>query len=95
MSPVSQHFYRFVLVGRKRTHITIQNGVGVVDSGGVVNLYGLWDWVGMPPRMGPESRSCTFSLGRRVSRKAGNKKKKKLLCSFNIQKFHFISFIRQ
>ena len=47
------------------------------------------------PRMGPESRSCTFSLGRPVSRKAGNKKKKELLCSFNIQKFHFISFIRQ
>ena len=63
-------------MGRKRTHITIQNGVGVVDPGGVVNLYGLWDWVGMPPRMGPESRSCTFSLGRPVSRKAGNKNKK-------------------
>ena len=29
--------------------------VGVVDSGGVANLYGLWDWVGMVPRMGPES----------------------------------------
>ena len=23
--------------------------------GGVANLYGLWDWVGMAPRMGPES----------------------------------------
>ena len=30
---------------------------------------GLWDWVGMAPRMGPESCSCTFPLGRPVSRK--------------------------
>ena len=45
--------------------------VGVVDSGGVVNLYGLWDWVGMAPHMGPESHSCKFPLGRPVSRKAG------------------------
>ena len=30
--------------------------VGVVDPSGVANLYGLWDWVGMAPRMGPESR---------------------------------------
>ena len=37
------------------------------------NLYGLWDWVGMAPRMGPESRSSTFPLGRPVSRKAGKK----------------------
>ena len=44
--------------------------VRVVDPGGVAHLYGLWDWVGMAPRMGPESRSCTFSLGRPVSRKA-------------------------
>ena len=36
--------------------------VGVVDPGGVVNLYALWDWVGMEPRMEPESRSCTFPL---------------------------------
>ena len=28
-----------------------------VDPKGVANLYGLWDWVGMAPRMGPESRS--------------------------------------
>ena len=48
-----------------------------MDLGGVANLYGLWDWVGIPlwllvgmaPRMGPESRSCTFLLGRPVSRK--------------------------
>ena len=39
--------------------------------GGVANLYGLWDWVRMAPRMGPESCSCTFPLGRPVSRKAG------------------------
>ena len=54
-------------MGRKR--------VGVIDPDGVAKLYGLWDWVGMPPRMGPESRSrhipVTFSLGRPVSRKAG------------------------
>ena len=48
-----------------------------MDPGGVANLYELWDWVGIPlwllvgmaPRMGPESRSCTFLLGRPVSRK--------------------------
>ena len=45
--------------------------VGVVDPGGMAKLYGLWEWVGMAPRMGPESRSCTFPLGRPVSRKAG------------------------
>ena len=28
--------------------------VGVVDPGGVANLYGLWDWVGMAPCMGPD-----------------------------------------
>ena len=28
----------------------------------------------MAPRMGPESRSCTFPLGGPVSRKAGKKK---------------------
>ena len=44
--------------------------VGVVDPGGVANLYWFWYWVGMAPRMGPESRSSTFSLGRPVSRKA-------------------------
>ena len=26
-----------------------------VDPGGVANLYWLWDWVGMAPRMGPMS----------------------------------------
>ena len=47
--------------------------VGVVDPGGVVNLYRLWDWVWMAPCMGPESCSCTFPLGRHVSREAGSK----------------------
>ena len=32
--------------------------VGVIDPCGVANLYGLWDWVGMAPRMGPES--CSY-----------------------------------
>ena len=45
--------------------------VGVEDPGCVVSLYGLRDWVGMAPRMGPKYRSCTFPLGRPVSRKAG------------------------
>ena len=48
--------------------------VGVVDPSGVVNLYGLWDWVGMAPCMGPESSLCTFPLGRPVPRKAGKAK---------------------
>ena len=47
--------------------------VGVVDPGGAANLYSLWDWVGMAPQMGPESCSCTFPLGRPVSRKASGK----------------------
>ena len=46
---------------------------GVVDPGVVANLYWLQDWVGMAPRMGRESSSCTFPLGRSVSRKAGKK----------------------
>lgn len=29
--------------------------VGNVDPGGVANLYGLCDWVGMAPPMGPMS----------------------------------------
>ena len=37
----------------------------------VCPAFGLWDWVGMAPLMGPESRSCTFPLVRPVSRKAG------------------------
>ena len=45
--------------------------LGIVDPGGVANFYGLWDWVGMAPRMGPGSRSCTFPVGRTVSREAG------------------------
>ena len=47
--------------------------VGVVDPDGVANLYRLWDWVGMVPRLGPESHSCTFPLGKPVSRKASGK----------------------
>ena len=47
---------------------------GVIDPGGVVNLYGLWDWVGMAPCMGPESSLRTFPQGRPVSRKAGKAK---------------------
>ena len=43
VGPVSQHSHRFVLVGRKKTHITIRKTVGVVDPGGVASLYGLWD----------------------------------------------------
>ena len=60
-------------MGRERTHITIfiLKRAGVVDPGGVANLYGLWDWLGMASRMGPESRSCTFPLGKPVSGKAG------------------------
>ena len=38
------------------------NSILVVDPG---------DWVGMAPRMGPKSRSCTFLPGKPVSRKAG------------------------
>ena len=41
-----------------------------VDPGGVANLYGLWDWVGIA-RTSHGTRSCTFPLGRLVSRKAG------------------------
>ena len=37
----------------------------------MANLNGLRDWVGMAPRMGPESHSYTFPLGRPMSRKAG------------------------
>ena len=37
----------------------------------MANLYGLCDWVGMAPHMGPESRSSTFPPDRPVSRKAG------------------------
>ena len=59
-------------MGRKRTHPTGRR-VGDVDPSGVANLYGTWDWVGMTPRMEPESCSCTFPLGRPVSRKAGKK----------------------
>ena len=39
--------------------------VGVVDPGGVGNLYGLWDWVGMAPRWHLEwdlSPVCAHSL---------------------------------
>ena len=33
-----------------------------VDPGGVANLYGLWDWVGMAPRMETMSPVRTHSL---------------------------------
>ena len=36
--------------------------VGDVDPGGVANLYGLWDWVGMAPCMGPMSPVRAHSL---------------------------------
>ena len=39
-------------MGRKRT----------VDPGGVANLNGLWDWVGMAPCMGPVSHVRAYSL---------------------------------
>ena len=67
--PVSQHFTDLLLWDINPHHYSKR--VGVVDPDGVANLYGLWDWVGMAPCMRPESRSCTFSLGRPVSRKAG------------------------
>ena len=56
-----------VCIGLKRTHITIRKRVGVVDPGGVANIYGLWGWVGMGPCMGFKSRSWAGP----VSRKAG------------------------
>ena len=36
--------------------------LGEADSGGVANLNGLWDWVGMAPCMGPLSPVCAYSL---------------------------------
>ena len=57
-------------MGRKRTHITSR--VGVVDPGGVANLHGMWDWVGMAPRVAPESRLwvglCTKKLVKKRKR---------------------------
>ena len=41
-------------MGRKR--------VVDADPGGVADLYGLWDWVGMAPCMGPMSPVSAFSL---------------------------------
>ena len=38
-----------------------------VDPGGVANLYGLWDWVGMAPRMGPMSPVRSHSLWANLS----------------------------
>ena len=49
-----------------------RNNKGVNISVKVTNDQ-LWDWVGTAPRRGPESRSCTFPLGRPMSRKAGKK----------------------
>ena len=57
------------LQGRKK--------LGDVYPGSVANLYGLCDWVVMALRMGPESRLCTFPLGRPVSRKAAKKNRVK------------------
>ena len=34
----------------------------VKEPGGVANLYGLWDWVGMAPCMGPMSPVRAHSL---------------------------------
>ena len=36
--------------------------VGDVDPGGVANLNGLWDWVGMAPCMGPVSPVRAYFL---------------------------------
>ena len=36
--------------------------VGVVDPGGVANLYGFWDWAWMAPCMGPMSPVRAHSL---------------------------------
>ena len=36
--------------------------MGDVDPGGVANLYGLWDWVGMAPRMGRMIPVRAYSL---------------------------------
>ena len=69
--PSHSTFTDLFLWDEKRTHITYSKRVGVVDPGGMVNLDRLWDWVGMVPRMRPESHLCTFPLGRPVSRKAG------------------------
>ena len=41
-------------MGRKR--------VVDADPGGVADLYGLWDWVGMAPCIGPMSPVSAFSL---------------------------------
>ena len=45
----------------KRTHATVRR-VTDVHPGGVANLYGLWDWVGTAPCMGPVSPVRAFSL---------------------------------
>ena len=58
---------------RKNPHHYSKRVAWVVDPDGGANLNGLWDWVGMAPRMGPESIHATFPLGRPVSRKAGKK----------------------
>ena len=48
---------------RKREISEASISVGDVDSAGVANLYGLWDWdVGMAPCMGPMSPVRAYSL---------------------------------
>ena len=43
-------------MGRKKPAPLFEKSRGRrVDPGGVSNLYGLWEWVGMAPRMGPIS----------------------------------------
>ena len=51
-----------------------------VDPGGVANLYGLWDWVGMAPCMGPMSPVHAYSLwaGLCPEKLVKNKKQKRL-----------------
>ena len=64
--------YLFLLDVKEPTPL-FEKRRGRIDLGGVAILYRLWDLLGMAPRMGPSSRSCTFPLGRPVSRKAGKK----------------------
>ena len=58
--PVSQHFTDLLLWDINPHHYSKR--VGVVDPDGVANLYGLWDWVGMAPCMGPMSPVRAHSL---------------------------------
>ena len=64
---VSEHFRSFVEMSVNEPASLFEKSRRG-ESGGVANLNGLWDWVGMAPRMGPKSLSCTFPLGWPVSR---------------------------